>query len=150
MWVLNWSVHHPCVAVRPPRTRQDRTGVTVHRSSLRRVIRQCFSGRRSLAYLGPAETWLPRNPVACPLRARSLQSEPGSPRPSVLYRHGTAQIGFAPTWQCTFSSRASRSGRILAEETTKGGAPTWSLYNTTPILPSTTPRPSRFRGVSFL
>lgn len=35
----------------------------MYRSSLRRVIRQCFSRSRSLAYLGPAETWLPRNPV---------------------------------------------------------------------------------------
>ncbi len=45
---------------------------------------------------------------------------------------------------------ASRSGRILADNTTRGGAPLWSLYNTTPILASTTPRPRRFQALFLL
>jgi len=44
---------------------------------------------------------------------------------------------------------ASRSGRILAEKTTRGGAPLWSLYNTTPILPSSTPKRRRFLAVAI-
>ena len=45
---------------------------------------------------------------------------------------------------------ASRSGPILTEMTTKGGVPMWSLYNTTPIPPSTTPKPACFREASLL
>ncbi len=43
----------------------------------------------------------------------------------------------------TRKENGSRCDRILVERTTKGGAPTWSLDNTVPILPSTTPRSSR-------
>ena len=45
---------------------------------------------------------------------------------------------------------ASRSGRILAEKTTKGGTPLWSLCNTTPILPTSTPNRRRFLAMSWL
>jgi hypothetical protein len=50
----------------------------------------------------------------------------------------------------TKEENASRSGPILTEKTTKGGAPMSSLYNTTLILPSTTRKPRRFRGASLL
>ncbi len=59
------------------------------------------------------------------------------------------EVTIAPGENDTGKENASQSNQIFTEKTARGGAPQWSLDTITPILSSTTLKPSRFPARSL-